>query len=135
MSRNSKARRDARTKKQPKRPIRRLGNPLQPHAWLEDADGTAIGGAAWRDREWLMLLGGRVVARTGSAAMTLAMLRHTVAVHACAGRAVRSVCSPALTAAAAQEAAAVGRSLEEYLALLEQERQERSIPAQAMDAR
>lgn len=131
MSANSKARRDTRRKKQPKRPIRRLGQALQPHAQLEEADGTAIGGAGWRDHEWLMVLGGRVVARTGSAAMTLAMLRHAVAVYGQAGRTVRLTCSPAMETVATREAAAVGKSLEEYLALLEQERLERSAAAQA----
>src|SRR5688500_18148250 len=76
MSRNSKARRDARRKKAPKRPIRRLGAPIQPHAQLELADGNTVGGAGWRDGEWLTVLGSQVIARTHSAAMTLAVLRH-----------------------------------------------------------
>ena len=126
MSRNSKAKRDARKKKEPKRPIRRLGNPLQPHAQLEDSEGNTVGGAGWRDREWLMVLGGQVVARTESAAMMLAMLKHVVAVQEQAGRAIRLTCSPAMETVAAQEAAAVGKSLDEYLQMLEQERAERS---------
>src|SRR5262245_1492821 len=121
MSKNSKAKRDARKKKEPKRPIRRLGNPLQPHAQWEDADGNTIGGAGWRDREWLMVLGGQVVARTESAAMTLAMLKHVVALQEQAGRAVKLTYSPAMEAVATREAAAEGKSLDEYLQLLEQE--------------
>jgi hypothetical protein len=131
MSRNSKAKRDARKKKEPKRPIRRLGGPLQPHAQLEDGEGNAVGGAGWRDREWLMVLGGQVVARTESAAMTLAMLKHVVAVQEQAGRAIRLTYSPAMETVATQEAAAVGKSLDEFLQMLEQERQERSTAPDA----
>ena len=126
MSRNSKARRDARKKKEPKRPIRRLGSQLQPHAQLETADGNTIGGAGFRDGEWFTVLGGQVVARTQSAAMTLAMLRHIVAVQAQAGQVVKLTHSPAMETVATREAAAEGHSLEEYLLLLERERAERT---------
>lgn len=125
MSRDSKARRDARKKKEPKRPIRRLGSQLQPHAQLETADGDTIGGAGFRDGEWLTVLGGQVAARTQSAAMTLAMLRHIVAVQEQAGQTVKLTHSPAMEAVATREAAAAGHSLEDYLLLLERERLER----------
>jgi len=129
MSRNSKVRRDARRKKEPKRPIRRLGAALQPHAQLEDADGNAVGGAGWRDGEWLTVLGGQVAARTPSAAMTLAMLRHVVALQEQAGTELTLTYSPALETAATREAEAAGSTLEQYLQLLEQERLERSAEA------
>jgi hypothetical protein len=64
MSRNSKLRRDTRRKKEPRRPIRRLGGALQPHAQLETADGNSIGGAGWRYGEWRTVLGGLVAARS-----------------------------------------------------------------------
>lgn len=131
MSRNSKAKRDARRKKAPRRPIRRLGAPLQPHAQLETGEGDSVGGAGWRDGEWLTVLGGQVVARTPSAAMTLAMLRHIVAVQEQAGRALKLTCSPAMETAATREAAKEGQSLEEYLRMLEQERAERATGAEA----
>ena len=131
MSRNSKARRTARRKKEPGRPIRRLGAPLQPHAQLEDAHGNSVGGAGFRDGEWLTVLGGQVVARTGSAAMTLAMLRHVVAVQEQAGGALKLTYSPAMEAAATREAEAEGKSLEEYLQALEQERLERAADEDA----
>ncbi len=126
MSRDSKARRDARRKKEPRRPIRRLGGALQPHAQLETGDGNTVGGAGWRDGEWLTVLGGQVAARTPSAALTLAMLRHVVAVQGQAGTELRLTISPALETAATREAAAEGRSLEEHLHVLEQERLERA---------
>ncbi|WP_206860172.1 hypothetical protein [Lysobacter changpingensis] len=133
MSRNSKAKRDARKKKEPGRPIRRLGAALQPHAQLLDADDAAIGGVGWRDGEWLLVLGGQVAARSDSAAMALAMLRHVVAVQERAGRELRLEASPPLLNAAAREAAAVGLTLEEHLAALEQERMERDpvVPSAA----
>ncbi|GAB3381225.1 hypothetical protein [Lysobacter fragariae] len=127
MSRNSKAKRDARKKKEPKRPIRRLGAPLQPHAQLTDAQGNAIGGAGWRDGQWLMVLGGQVVARTPSAAMTMAMLRHVVALQAQSGVVVHLTQSPAMVDVATKEAAALGQTLDEYLQQLEQERVERAV--------
>ena len=125
MSRNSKAKRDARKKKEPSRPIRRLGDALQPHAQLLDADDAAIGGVGWRDGEWLLVLGSQVAARSDSAAMALAMLRHVVAVQERAGRELRLEASAPLLHAAGREAAALGRTLEEHLAELEQERIER----------
>ena len=133
MSRNSKAKRDARKKKEPGRPIRRLGAALQPHAQLLDADDAAIGGVGWRDGEWLLVLGGQAAARSDSAAMALAMLRHVVAVQERAGRELRLEASPPLLNAAAREAAAVGLTLEEHLAALEQERMERDpvVPSAA----
>ncbi|QDH71142.1 hypothetical protein [Marilutibacter alkalisoli] len=125
MSRHSKIRRDARRKQAPDRPIRRLGDTLQPHAQLIDADGNVVGGAGLRDREWVMVLGGKALSGTESAAMMLAMLRHAVAVQADAGRKLELHVSAALDAAAAHEAMAAGKSLPQYLEMLEAERQER----------
>ncbi|QSX78668.1 hypothetical protein [Agrilutibacter solisilvae] len=122
MSRQSKARRDARRKKEPDRPIRRLGQPIQPHAQLADAQGAAVGGAGWRDGQWLTVVGGQVVARTDSAALTLAVLRHLVALREAAGQPVTLTFSPSLEAMATREAAALGLTLEEYLQQLEDER-------------
>jgi len=132
MSRNSKAKRDARLKNGPKRTIRRLGGALQPHAQLLDADDAAIGGVGWRDNEWLLVLGGQVAARSESAAMALAMLKHIVELQARAGRELRLEASPPLLHAAGREAAAAGHTLETYLSLLEQERMERDPPAPAI---
>ena len=128
MSRNSKARRDARRKKEPARPIRRLGQQIQPHAQLADAQGEAVGGAGWRDGQWLTVVGGQVVARTESAALTLAMLRHLVALREQAGQPVTLTFSPALEAMATREATAAGLTLEEHLQQLEAERLARHEP-------
>lgn len=115
------------------KPIRRLGAPLRPHAKLVDASGDVVGGAGLRDHEWLMLLGGKVVATTESPALLLAMLRHTQAV-AGSARALRLEASPALLQAAGEEAALHGHPLEDYLRLLEAERAERA-QAPAHDGR
>jgi len=125
MSRNSKVKRDARKKKEPAKAIRRLGAALQPHAQLLDDDNSSIGGVGWRDGEWLLVLGSQVAARSDSASMALAMLRHVVAVQERAGRELRLEASAPLLHAAGREAAALGRTLEEHLAALEQERMER----------
>ncbi len=113
-----------RTRKPQAKPIRRLGAPLQPHAQLLDGDDNVVGGGGLRDRDWVMLLGGRAVATTQSPALLLAMLRHTQAVAGLA-RPLRLTASPALLRAAGEEAALHGHALEDYLALLEAERAER----------
>lgn len=127
MSRHSKTRRDARKKLAPERPLRRLGSALQSHARLVDAEGQVVGGAGLRDREWVMVLGGKALSGTESAAMVLAMLRHAVAVQARAGRALELHVSAALDAAATHEAMAAGKSLPQYLQMLEAERMERRV--------
>ncbi len=125
MSRNSKVKRAVRRKNEPKRPIRRLGASLQPHAQLLDSNGNAVGGVGWRDNQWLLVLAGQVVASSDSAAMALAMLRHVVAVQAQAGTELELHASPPLLTAAAREAAVHEQTLEEYLATLEHERRSR----------
>lgn len=94
-------------------------------AHLVRDDGTVVGGIARRGEEWVLVLGGTVMAATDSAAMAIAMLRHartTLAVHD-EPLAVRI--APVLDAAATQEAALAGLELEPYLAALETERVER----------
>ncbi len=129
MSRQSKARRDIRRKQAPARPIRRLGDALQPHAQLVDADGSVVGGAGFRDREWVLVLGGKAVTATESAAMMLAMLKHAVAVQERGGRMLELHVSAALDTAATHEAMAAGKSLPQYLDMLEAERVERLAEA------
>ncbi|MCD9045618.1 hypothetical protein [Luteimonas sp. MHLX1A] len=127
MSRFSKARRDARRKDEPARPIRRLGDPLRLQARLAEPGGETVAAAALRDGEWLLLLDGRTAARTDSAAMVLAMLRHIARRHATGEAGLQLRCSPQLRAAAADEAAAHARTLTEHLDALEAERQTRHV--------
>ncbi|MBB1061224.1 hypothetical protein [Marilutibacter spongiae] len=125
MSRQSKARRDIRRKQAPARPIRRLGGTLQPHAQLVGDDGGVVGGAGFRDGEWVLVLGGKSVTATESPAMMLAMLKHAVAVQERTGRNLELHVSAALDTAATHEATAAGHSLPRYLDMLEAERVER----------
>lgn len=129
VSKSSKIRRDARRKDAPTRSIRRLGGSLQMHAHLKDTDGRVVAGAGLRDGEWVMLLAGRAVATTESAALMLAMLRHTADVQSRAGVETTLGISQSLGAAATAEAEAAGRSLADHLAFLETERQSRNDPA------
>lgn len=132
MSQNSKARRDARRRTASPRPFRRLGDPLQIQASLTDPSGDTLAAVALRDGEWLLLLDGSTVARTDSAAMALAMLRHVARRHdADSSGGPRLRCSPQLRAAAADEAAVHGRTLDAHLDALEAERRERHAPPAA----
>lgn len=96
--------------------------PAQAH--LVDAIDGVVGGIAVRGDEWAVILHGRTVAATDSAGLAIAMLRHTASLLVRAGRPVRVDASPALRERATDEAAAVGKSLDDYLAYLEAERAE-----------
>ena len=124
MSINSKARRDARKKNAPRRTDSTADAALQAYAHLRDADRRVVGGAGLRDGEWAVILDGRVVANTDSAAMVIAMLQRIVVVRESAGRALTLNVSTRLRDAAASEAEAVGTTLEAYLIQLEAERVE-----------
>jgi hypothetical protein len=64
--------------------------------------------------------------------MTLAMLRHTASVRESQGLEVRLSYSTELRAAATKEAESEGKSLEDYLDVLEAERAERDLNKQAI---
>ena len=134
MSIQSKAKRDARKKKaKSSRPG--PARPLAEHAHLVDGSGRLFGGAALRGDEWLMVLGGKVVTGTDSAAMMLAMLKHVASLREAAGDTVRLSYSTQLGDAATAEATAVGKTLDEYLAELDAEREERNeSPGKTSDA-
>jgi hypothetical protein len=124
MSINSKARRDARKKKAPKRGEPQPATPIQAHAHLRDADARVTGGAGVRDGEWSVILEGRVVANTDSPAMVIAMLQRIVAVREQAGHPLTLDYSDHLRDAATAEAAVAGMALDAYLIQLEAERVE-----------
>lgn len=124
MSINSKARRDARKKKTPKRSEPRPAAPIQAHAHLRDADSGVVGGAGVRDGEWSVILEGRTVARTDSPSMVIAMLQRIVTVREQAGRPLTLDYSDHLRDAATAEAGIAGMTLDAYLVQLEAERVE-----------
>ena len=128
MSKNSKARRDARKKKAPKgrrRSVTTNSKSAEPHAALLGDGGVVLGGAAFHSGEWILLLNGEVVSGTNSAAMILAMLKHTANVRESEGMTVRLTYSTTLKDAATKEAEAEGKTLDAYLEMLEAERVER----------
>ena len=131
MSIHSKAKRDARKKKAKSAARSASPRPLAEHAHLTDGSGRIFGGAALRGQEWLMVLGGKVVTGTDSAAMMLAMLRHVASLREAAGDTVRLSHSTQLGDAATAEAAALGKTLDEYLAELDAEREERALEGDA----
>ncbi|MCX7042063.1 MAG: hypothetical protein NT117_05150 [Gammaproteobacteria bacterium] len=126
MSINSKAKRDARNKKRPKLGAARAAPVLRPHAEILDGEGNIVGGAGLRSGEWVMVMNGREVAATDSPAMILAMLTHAATTREEAGLQVELRYSTELRDAATVEAASEGKTLEQYLAMLEAERVERS---------
>ncbi|HEY4581378.1 MAG TPA: hypothetical protein VIG88_00700 [Lysobacter sp.] len=95
-------------------------------AHLVAEDGQIVGGVARRDDEYALVLGGRVIASTESAAMAIAMLRHARATLSADDTRLAIRIAPALETPATQEAEAAGMSLEGYLAALEAERVERA---------
>ena len=126
MSIGSKARRDARKKKSPPA-VKRAASPVIPHAHLVDQHDAIIGGAGLRGAQWVLVMGGAVLAGTDSAAMVLAMLNHAAALRTEAGETVRLSYSDVLRDAATKEASAAGKTLEEMLQALEQERIEHAL--------
>ena len=132
MSMTSKARRDARRKKQRKSDAQPR-HALQPHATLRDARGHLLGGVGLRGREWVFVLDGKPVAATESAAMAIAMLRHVASLRGQDHADAVLACSTTLQAAATREAEAEGKTLDDYLAMLEDERVERVEDRQARD--
>lgn len=131
MSTNSKAKRDAAKKKQPKTTSKRATPSIQAHAHLRLVDGQITASAAKQDADWLLVMDGRIAARTESAGMVLAMLAHLANLHRARGTAVELDYSTALGDAATAEAAALDKTLEQYLQLLEQERIEHAERKQA----
>lgn len=132
MSITSKARRDARRKKQ-KKSQARTPHSIQPHATLRDARGNLLGGVGLRGREWVFVLDGKTVAATESAAMAIAMLRHVAGLRGQDAADVVLACSTTLQAAASREAESEGKSLDDYLAMLEDERADREEGEQSAD--
>lgn len=122
MSINSKARRDA-----GKRRLAKLRSAtttasapsIEAHAELRDGQGRLLGGIVRRDGEWTLGLNGKIVGGSDSAARVLAMLKRAATLHEREGVAIRMVCSPSLSTAAARELACRGLSFEQFQAQLE----------------
>jgi hypothetical protein len=128
MSTRSKAKRDARKKKSKGASRGTPSRPIVEHAHLV-VDQTIVGGAGLRGGEWVLVLGGKVMAATESAAMILAMLKRVATLQEETGQTVELNYSTQLRDAATAEAEAEGKTLDDYLAELEAEREEHANAA------
>lgn len=125
MSIQSKAKRDARKKREKRAAGKRpSGGGFVAHAQLVDGDGQLVAAGGRYDGHWAAIVAGKAVPGIESAALLLAMLRHIAARCEDEGRATTLTVGPVLEKAAATEAENGGHSLEDYLALLEAERVE-----------
>ncbi len=121
MSRNSKAKRDQRKKKQPKRPFARLDREqaVSNHAVLQDAEGrvvAAIGQQA--GGEWLLSIGGQTMGNADNPVPMLAMLKHLANVQEQEGKTIALQYSEQLQQMIDDLAADEGKTADEYLAAL-----------------
>ena len=124
MSIHSKAKRDARKKREKRATPQRPTGGFVAHAQLIDADGQLVAAGGRYDGHWAAIVAGKAVPGIESAALLLAMLRHIAARCEAEGRATTLTVGPVLEKAAATEAENGGHTLEDYLALLEAERVE-----------
>ena len=116
MSIQSKARRDARRRKEQREHNRaRAGAPaIEPHAELRDRDRRLLAGIVRRDGQWVLGMDGRIAGETDSAARVFALIRRAAELHEAKGVPVRLVYSDALRDAAKAELDAQGLSQAEY---------------------
>lgn len=122
MSIQSKSRRDAKKRKEAKAdkaiPAHKLG---QPHAELRDAKGKLMGGIVFKDGQWVLGLGGRMVGDTDSAAHVLAIIKRAEAMLRKEGREVTLVTSATLREQADREVAELGMDFAQFQARLEED--------------
>ena len=123
MSIQSKARRDARRRKEQREHNRaRAGAPaIEPHAELRDADGKLLAGVVRQSGVWVLGMDGRIAGSSDSAAQMLMLIRRAQRLHDEKGIPVKLVYSDALRDEAELEAATHGKSLADYETQLEEE--------------
>lgn len=123
MSIQSKARRDARKRKEQRERNRsRAGAPaIEPHAELRDLEGQLLAGIVRQAGVWVLGMDGRIVGSSDSAAQVLMLIRRAQRLHDDKGIPVKLVYSDALRDDAELEAAVHGKSLADYETQLEEE--------------
>lgn len=116
MSIQSKARRDARRRKEQREHNRaRAGAPaIEPHAELRNPQGDLLAGIVRQAGVWVLGMDGRIAGSSDSAAEVLAMIKQAAALHEAQGNPVRLVYSDELRDTAVIEAAAQGLTLEQF---------------------
>jgi hypothetical protein len=132
MSRNSKAKRDAKRKKAPKRFTRSIGTPIEPHGEMRDSDGSLIAGVGLQGEDWVLVIGDQVIGSgSGSnAADAMVMLDRIAELGQKEGRTVVTSYSPIMQAEAERAARAEGMTLDEYIA---KGREELAEPEESAD--
>ena len=116
MSIQSKARRDARRRKEQREHNRaRAGAPaIEPHAELRDADGKLLAGVVRQSGVWVLGMDGRIAGSSHSAAHVLALIKRAAELCRRQGIEATLVFSAPLRAAAHAEAAAEGLDFEAF---------------------
>lgn len=121
MSIRSKAKRDARRKKETRDAREpQLPRTIEPHAELRDSQGVLLGGIARQNEEWVLGLDGQIVGSSASPATILTMLKRAAAMQERAGHSIQLKFSSVLREAAYEEARAQGMTLEQFEAQLDQ---------------
>lgn len=121
MSRNSKAKRDQRKKRQPKRPFLRLNRDQQVvnHAVMIDDEQRVVAAIGLQDGgEWLLSIGGQTMGNADNPVPMLAMLKHLANLQEKEGKTVSVEYSEQLQQMIDDLAADEGKTAEEYLAML-----------------
>jgi len=121
MSRNSKAKRDQRKKRQPKRPFLRLNRDAQVtnHAVMLDDEQRVVAAIGLQDGgEWLLSIGGQTMGNADNPVPMLAMLKHLAGLQEKEGKTVSVEYSEQLQQMIDDLAADEGKTAEEYLAML-----------------
>jgi len=90
MSKLSKAKRDKRKKRQPKRAFARLSDQqqVQNHAVLTNEEGQVVAAIGLQGRQWLLSIGGQTMGNADDPMPMLAMLKHLANVQGKEGRKV-----------------------------------------------
>lgn len=115
MSKNSKAKRDTKRKKAPKRSFVGRANAIEHHGEMRDGSGRLIAGVGRHGGEWVLVVGGKVMAGGSSAADVMVMLDQLSTIRQADGDVVMNSYSTTFRACAERDAAEEGMTLYEYL--------------------
>jgi len=116
MSKNSKAKRDAKRKKQPKTGLRsRVQAPIEAHGEMKDGEDRTLLSIGKQGEDWLVVMNGQVVAGASNAADIMVMLHQFADDQQAQGVAILNAYSTTFKQAATQDAEAEGLTLDEYI--------------------
>lgn len=125
MSKNSKAKRDARRKKLPKRSLAsRTSRQIEPHGEMRDENGRVVAGIGRQGEEWVLVIGNQIMGGGTGAADVMVMFHHLADIRQRDGGSVFNSYSTTFKAEAERDAAEQGMSLSEYIERARAEMQE-----------